>query len=169
MKIPKNDGMGYCYDIQTVDSVSDSLNNAKYIDKYNDEIDIKKINILGYVAKALRKKYERKEGVGKELLKNVISISDDYSAIKDSENIILLNDVGYYLYLNKEYVAAKHVLRKVEKLSPDRLVMYVNLADVLWELNERVEALRYYQIYVNEMSKQGKELRIPKYVYSRIK
>ena len=59
---------------------------------------------------------------------------------------------------------------KVIEKDPNRVVVYLNIADCYWELNQKEKAKQNYQKYLSLMKSQKKDLKkIPKRVYERIK
>jgi hypothetical protein len=107
----------------------------------------------------------------------------DYEAIKSylsSERIQLLlegfpvskstvvayNDIGYALGQAGETSLGYQVLERVEQVSPDRIVLKLNIADVLW-LTEKDKSKVYYNEYIDLMKKAGKETLIPAVVFER--
>jgi tetratricopeptide (TPR) repeat protein len=84
-------------------------------------------------------------------------------------NIPLMNDKAYYLEQLGAYSEAIFILKKVISKSPDRVVAYLNIADAYWGNNEREEAGRSYEKYVELMKSQGKDMKkIPQRVHDRI-
>lgn len=67
--------------------------------------------------------------------------------------ISIYNDIGYALAEANELDLALYVLRNVEDISPERTVLMLNLADVLWKKGLQEEAKRYYQKYYSKMEK----------------
>ncbi|MBC7388983.1 MAG: hypothetical protein H7329_07230 [Opitutaceae bacterium] len=87
----------------------------------------------------------------------------------DEANVISYNDIGYYLEQKKLFMEAGYVLVKVLEKFPQRTVAYLNLGDVLWNLNEQEKAAEYYKKYIELMKKVGKEAKIPSKVTEREK
>lgn len=71
----------------------------------------------------------------------------DYHLLQESINILL--------YIIKEF--------------PNRTVAYINLGDAYWGLEEKDNASHAYQKYIELMKASGKECKIPKRVFERIK
>ena len=80
-----------------------------------------------------------------------------------------LNDYGFYLWKNGMPTEAVKVLRVVVKRNCDRIPAYLNLADALWDIDEKSEAYKNYDIYVKKMKISGKENKIPERVLVRIR
>lgn len=79
------------------------------------------------------------------------------------------NDIGFTLAEVGELDLALRVLRNVENIAPDRTVLMLNLADVLWAKEQQREAKTYYQKYHAKMKRAGKEKLIPTRVTARLK
>lgn len=63
---------------------------------------------------------------------------------------------------------SKTLLEEITRQFPDRIVAYLNLADVFWKLNEKDKAKENYIQYISLMKSQKKDLsKIPKRVYDR--
>ncbi|TDV45118.1 hypothetical protein EDF87_1093 [Pseudomonas helmanticensis] len=74
--------------------------------------------------------------------------------------VVAYNDFGYALAQAGEYEKAYQLLTEIEKSFPDRVVLKLNIADVLWETN-RAQSTVYYKAYVDLMQKSGKAKLIP--------
>ncbi len=81
--------------------------------------------------------------------------------LSSERDISIYNDIGYALAEANEFDLALCVLRNVEEVSPERTVLMLNLADVLWEKGLQEEAKKYYQKYYSKMENIGKERLIP--------
>ncbi len=81
----------------------------------------------------------------------------------------IYNDIGYYLEKSGSYNEAKYILDKVILTFPDRTVAYFNLGDAYWGLKDQPKAKEAYNTYISLMKKSGKEAKIPKKVYDRVK
>lgn len=77
------------------------------------------------------------------------------------------NDIGYAMSEAGALDGAYIVLSEVERQTPDRLVLKLNLADTLWGLNQRDKAKAYYQRYSEGMEAAGKISSIPARVSQR--
>jgi len=84
--------------------------------------------------------------------------------VKDSA---ALNDLGFYLYGGGDYYNALGVFRRVELIDPSRVVLKLNIADVLWDRSQRLDARRYYKEYERAMLDAGRKDKIPSRVYFR--
>ncbi|MFP3498069.1 hypothetical protein SB759_27990 [Pseudomonas sp. SIMBA_059] len=82
-------------------------------------------------------------------------------------NIVIYNDFGYALGQAGENDLAYKVLNSVEQISPDRMVLQLNIADVLWA-SDKQTSRSYYHKYVESMRQAGKEKLIPRIVLDRI-
>lgn len=74
--------------------------------------------------------------------------------------VVAYNDFGYALAQAGEYDKAYRLLAQVEKNFPDRVVLKLNIADVLWEM-DKARSTVYYKSYVDLMTKAGKTKLIP--------
>nr|WP_320118105.1 tetratricopeptide repeat protein [uncultured Marinifilum sp.] len=87
-----------------------------------------------------------------------------------SQNTIVdYNNIGYYLENNQLYIESIFVLKKVKEFSPNRTVVYINLGDAYWGLNEMEQAKEAYQKYIQIMKANGNESKIPKRIWDRVK
>ncbi|MGC6373070.1 tetratricopeptide repeat protein [Pseudomonas sp. K2I15] len=77
------------------------------------------------------------------------------------------NDFGYALGEAGENVRAYEILKEVEKASPDRVVLKLNIADVLWG-SDKNKSKEYYKKYLDLMRGAGKERLVPLKVFERI-
>lgn len=65
---------------------------------------------------------------------------------------------------------SKTLLEEITRQFPDRIVAYLNLADVYWKLNEKDKAKENYNQYISLMKSQKKDLsKVPERVYDRSK
>jgi len=77
------------------------------------------------------------------------------------------NDFGYALGEAGENSRAYEILKRVERVSPDRVVLMLNIADVIWG-SDKNKSKGYYKKYVDSMGRAGKERLIPLRVFERI-
>jgi tetratricopeptide (TPR) repeat protein len=85
-------------------------------------------------------------------------------------NLVIYNDMGYYLEQAKAYAAAIYLLRAVLEKYPQRIVAHLNIADAYWGNGEPEKAKKHYEEYVRLMKSQNKDMsKIPQRVYDRIK
>lgn len=85
------------------------------------------------------------------------------------ESVNTYNDIGFFLEQGKKYPEAITVLEEVIKAYPDRTVAYINLGDAYFGLQNKVKAKEAYFKYIDLMKNEGKESRIPKRVFERVK
>jgi hypothetical protein len=78
------------------------------------------------------------------------------------------NDYGFYLQQSKEHGAAIPIFKEVLRLSPGRIVTYLNLADSQWEFGFFDEARANYQKYQALMFDRGKTKAVPVRVIQRL-
>ncbi|WP_166221868.1 tetratricopeptide repeat protein [Pseudomonas atagonensis] len=83
-----------------------------------------------------------------------------------SSTVVAYNDFGYALAQAGEYDKAYQILAQVENSFPDRVVLKLNIADVLWEMDKSRSAA-YYKSYVDLMTKAGKAKLIPAKAFER--
>ncbi len=86
-----------------------------------------------------------------------------------SSNVIVYNDLAYYLEQYGLRSEAIHILEKIIITYPNRTVAYINLGDAYWGLGEQEQAKEAYEKYIELMKTNGKENKIPQRVYERIK
>jgi len=100
-----------------------------------------------------------------------------------SEYVEIVNDYGFFLEKANEILAAIDVLERVVKMSPQREVAHLNLADALWKSGDerdakhykeyvqyvRQEAAKHYKEYVNLMTAKGRAADIPCRVKTRLR
>lgn len=79
-----------------------------------------------------------------------------------------LNDYGFYLQQAKQHGEALTIFREVQRLSPGRIVTYLNLADSQWELGFFDEAKTNYQKYQTLMFNRGQTRAVPVRVIQRL-
>ncbi|MCV9926937.1 tetratricopeptide repeat protein [Flavobacterium sp. LS1R49] len=85
------------------------------------------------------------------------------------ENIESINDKAYFLEKINQYKSSAYILEKIIERKPDRVVAWLNLGDVYWELNKKEEAQTKYLKYISLMKTQKKDLKkIPQRVNERI-
>lgn len=86
------------------------------------------------------------------------------------ENIQEYNNIAFYLGENKKNNDAVFLLNKIIDKFPERVVAWLNIADIYWNLNNQEKAKNAYQKYLSLMKFQKKDLsKIPQRVYDRIK
>lgn len=78
------------------------------------------------------------------------------------------NNIAYYLEQSGHHDSAIHLLEKIIKHFPDRIVAYINLGDAYWGLEKHTEAREAYQNYIRLMRENNREQRIPKRVFDRV-
>ncbi|HVI42009.1 MAG TPA: hypothetical protein VM577_15265 [Anaerovoracaceae bacterium] len=83
-----------------------------------------------------------------------------------NSTVVAYNDFGYALAQSGEYEKSYQLLTDVEKSFPDRVVLKLNIADVLWE-TDRKRSVAYYKEYVGLMRHSGKTKLIPKKALER--
>ncbi|MBN2037633.1 MAG: hypothetical protein JW768_12905 [Chitinispirillaceae bacterium] len=81
-----------------------------------------------------------------------------------SSNMVVFNDIGFYLIEAKKFDEALLVLRSVIEFDPTRTVAWLNLGDAQQGLNKTMEAKQSYRNYIELMEKSGKAAKVPKRV-----
>ena len=88
----------------------------------------------------------------------------------NEKNVNDYNNIAYYLEQNKQFETSLYLLNKIISKYPSRVVAWLNLGDVNWELNEKIKAKEGYNKYISLMKSQKKDLsKIPQRVYERSK
>jgi len=87
----------------------------------------------------------------------------------DQDNVSFYNDIGFFLEQGEKYWDAVYVLEEVVKAVPDRTVAYINLGDAYFECKQNKITKDRYLKYIDLMKKEGKESKIPKRVFERVK
>ena len=82
------------------------------------------------------------------------------------EITLYLNDYGFFLSEVNQNQKAKPILQKVIEFNTNRVVVYINIGDVCWNLGEQEKAREYYQKYVELLGADNP--RIPTRVKERI-
>jgi tetratricopeptide (TPR) repeat protein len=93
--------------------------------------------------------------------------SDTFKVSKN--NLVFLNDCGYYLQAAGDNESAVSVLNKVLKAFPDRAVAHLNIADAYYELGDVEPSRLHYRKYCEIMQKEGKDKKIPARAIERMK
>lgn len=90
--------------------------------------------------------------------------------IFDKENVNIINNLAYYLYLSKSYKNSIYLLNEILQKFPTRTVAYLNLADSYWSIGNQPLAKENYKKYIELMKSDDKDLKkISNYVWERIK
>lgn len=76
------------------------------------------------------------------------------------KNVWKYNNIAFYLKDGSSDTSI-YILKKIIKMFPKRAVSYLNLADILIEVNKD-DAVKYYATYVKLMKENDKESKIPK-------
>lgn len=97
-----------------------------------------------------------------------IATLDDFAAeilaselLKTEKDAAILNDLGYAMSESSSLGGAYVILSEVEKIAPNRTVLKINIADTLWEMNQKDKAIPYYEQYISAMNNSGKSDSIP--------
>lgn len=97
-----------------------------------------------------------------------------YPYVKDSDikisNVESANNQAFNLEKIGANQQSKILLEQIIRQFPDRIVAYLNLADVLWKIQDQNQAKINYTKYLSLMKSQNKNLsKVPQRVYDRIK
>jgi len=85
-------------------------------------------------------------------------------------NVPLMAEKAYYLGTLGVLGESIYLFEKIISKSPDKLITYLNIADVYWENNYKEKAKEYYKKYIELMKSQGKDIdKIPSEVFERLK
>ncbi|RON38907.1 hypothetical protein BK666_29330 [Pseudomonas frederiksbergensis] len=79
----------------------------------------------------------------------------------------IYNDFGFALGESRSDEAAYGVLARVEMISPERVVLKLNIADVLWA-SDKDKSKKYYLDYIEAMKSKNKESLVPVRVLERV-
>ncbi|WP_312050079.1 tetratricopeptide repeat protein [Acinetobacter courvalinii] len=77
------------------------------------------------------------------------------------DNIDLINDIGFYLQEKKYYIQAGNILKRVLMCKPERMVAYLNIADIYIAKGQKDLAIKNYEKYVELMKSKSLERKIP--------
>ena len=80
----------------------------------------------------------------------------------------VFNDLVFFLAEGGDNYNAMKLYRELEKISPSRVVLKLNIADALWVDGKRSEAREYYSSYKSLMESSGREKLVPKRVRDRL-
>lgn len=119
---------------------------------------------------AIKKNFEEKNYklISGENSYNIKSILSCYPI--SSKNVDIYNNIAFYFSESGVYSISADILNKIIKTTPTRVVTWLNLADIYWELDEKAKAKDSYQKYTSLMKSQNKDLsKIPQRVYERSK
>ena len=83
------------------------------------------------------------------------------------EYIAIMNDYGFFLEQADDPDNALIVLTEVVDLKPSRMVAHLNLADVMWQLENRTNAAIHYRTYLEMMTAADLTDQIPGRVFER--
>ncbi|MFK3774150.1 type IV pilus biogenesis/stability protein PilW [Pseudomonas sp. NPDC089406] len=86
----------------------------------------------------------------------------------DDNNVADYNNLAFYLAGGGWHVTAVQLYMKLLAFAPERTPLKLNIADSLWVLGKKGEALGYYRDYRQAMVRKGKSARIPVRVNQRL-
>lgn len=84
------------------------------------------------------------------------------------QSVQALNDLAFFLAEGGDNYNAMKLYRALEKASPTRIVLKLNIADALWVDGKTNEAKKYYTDYKTLMEKTGRSKLVPEHVRSRL-
>lgn len=105
---------------------------------------------------------------------NKVEINDAIDSLScqlpslSNDSIEEINNSAFYLYKLGYYNESLFFFKNVLKRDPDRVVAYLNIADVYQALNQKEEARKNYNIYSLKMKKLGLTKKIPDRVSKNI-
>lgn len=187
-----SDFISYIYGGDEISSLTNNKELASSISGYEGSLEEGGRDFFWYSTRELASK-KLKETMGGarldslELSHEVVLVrlkDKDYEALKsyltkDRLNALLknspmsktnsgiYNDFGFALGESGSNEAAYNVLSKVETVSPERVVLKLNIADVLWKVDKE-KAKQYYLDYIQVMKSKNKEKLIPLRVIERV-
>ncbi|MFP1899314.1 tetratricopeptide repeat protein [Lonsdalea quercina] len=104
-------------------------------------------------------------------IEQAINALDPYLTMLGVErfyNERIYNDYGYFLQQNKNYDESIKYFAVVKRKNPNRIAVYLNLADSYWEMKNTVKSMFNYRQYVKLMKRAGHNKQIPSRVLERI-
>ncbi|WP_122447470.1 MULTISPECIES: tetratricopeptide repeat protein [Pseudomonas syringae group] len=107
----------------------------------------------------------RADAIKEQMFMGVDSYASCYSGV---ENVQALNDLGFYLAQGGDDSGALRMYRRVESVG-ERTVLFLNIADSLWNTGKTSEAVKYYKKYADSMNASGKSNKVPSRVAERTK
>ncbi|MFJ3261738.1 type IV pilus biogenesis/stability protein PilW [Pseudomonas sp. NPDC086581] len=84
------------------------------------------------------------------------------------KNVADLNDMAFYLAEGGDFYNSLKIYRALEGVDPSRVVLKINIADVLWQSGEKNKARGYYKEYMSQMVASGRKESIPARVGVRV-
>ncbi|MGF6098831.1 hypothetical protein [Pseudomonas sp. 18175] len=106
-----------------------------------------------------------------QAIRNYLTSERVYQLFRDApinnHTAAIYNDLGYALWVAGNDFMSYEILMKVEAVDPNRIVLKLNIADVLWSI-DRGASRDYYEKYVDLMRGEGKETLIPTRVSERL-
>lgn len=147
-------------------SLANRENNRKYV-LNNEQVRNKTIQLLNLIRKKIKSNKT-------DELKSLIDIYSAYelSKILDEDNVLIINDLAYYLINDGNIEASIILLERITEKFPQRVVAKLNLADAYWEAgfeNHLIsKSIKFYKEYIDLMTKKGIRNKIPKRVFDRV-
>lgn len=185
------DYISYVYDGKNLDALSNNFYLAAGVSGYEGALERGGRSFFWYSSRYLASEKIKELAAGLkfdslELAHQIIlaRLKDaDYDAIKayltndrvvgllknspvSVSNSSIYNDLGFALGESGALSEAYNILSSVEAVSPERVVLKLNIADVLWKSNQEKSA-KYYFNYIEAMKAKGKEKLIPVRAFER--
>ncbi|MBX9686151.1 MAG: tetratricopeptide repeat protein [Candidatus Obscuribacterales bacterium] len=85
-----------------------------------------------------------------------------------ADYVSALNDYGFFLQQSGNLKESSEALLLVVKASPQRAVAHLNLADSLWQMGKRSQAIKSYQLYLALKISSQEDKDVPSRVWQRI-
>ncbi len=143
---------------------------------WNDSIRILIPDIKDSIIHKFNKDYDIYLGEFKSKLYDKIYSHDMYRSLDylnyveiNKSTVQKYNDIGFFLLESGNCQQSIYILENVVYKFPQRTVAYLNLGDAYYCNNNSGEAIEMYQKYIELMKANGKESRIPKRIWDRIK
>lgn len=83
-------------------------------------------------------------------------------------NVEYYNNIAFYFSKIKKHEESIFLLNKIISLFPSRTVAYINLGDSFWDMDKKEDALQNYRFYIELMTKQNKQSKIPQRIRNRL-
>jgi hypothetical protein len=124
-----------------------------------------KKNSLEYISEQLRNM--RNDNI--VLLKEVFTPEHAEELLQyypvNPQNVITLNNIGFYLGQTSVNLPAIIILEAVLKEYPNRAIACLNLGDVFMKINMKIKGKAYYSLYIRLMKEKGKKNEIVQRAY----
>lgn len=128
----------------------------------------KQENLLDNINELFKINYVNKNLTNLKLLSNSLFIKEKY--ILNKYTLDYINNIAYYLEQANNLEESNYLLEQITTKFPNRIVSWLNIADVNWKLKKYEQAKKQYLQYITLMKSEKKDLKkIPKHVFDRVK